>query len=508
MTAFTVTGYVNPVSGLLSGTYQPIPEAGVFPSANWLPQILPMKKMCPIEDASTPAISWHKCSRPNEPWETPVRVMFNTGVTFWVLRQGAPNMYITNGTFDENGKFNYGDAGTLKWDNPIAGTYNIIVDVFDQVGLVTFRWEHTCDASAFIDVSPLGTGDGTGDNPENTMSWANAYLGDQVNSPTQNKILMLHGGAYPATSYRIGSHHSRNIGAYDRNDPPIFSCRFFDHSSYRFITGIEFNDVEIATNGLIQCDANVDNLVSWKNRFINIRQDLSSPTSDNESCHTTMGLNGADFRRCVVVTENYYEDIEVAATDMFSIEEFLNSREVFVVTNPAYTTRGVNPVWYSKSGVRFAQISENTFDNPSVSAGSGGICHVQNSGTQGSYSRSVIENNFIRCNGGSAIRSNTASNGLPIDAINWVRRNDVIGGNVDAKNFDTDAGESRYTYFDSNAIQNSNSATFGITPDSEGFEVARHECVGASGVFDAEGNLTGAFVSYLYTRGSDQGIAV
>ena len=51
------------------------------------------------------------------------------------------------------------------------------------------------------------------------------------------------------------------------------------------------------------------------------------------------------------------------------------------------------------------------------------------------------------------------------------------------------------------------SATDGIDQNSGGYDVAQHECVGASGVFDSEGNLIGAFIEYLYTRGSIQGIA-
>lgn len=500
----------NPISKVLDSAYQTPPPQSIWPSDNVLPEIFPMRKMTAIDDA--PADSYHKNSLEGVPWAYPYLAMLGASPYFWVLRQGAPGMTIANGTFDENGKWTWGDGGTLYWDNPVAGTYQIVVDMFGQSGHVTWRHEHVCgDATKHIIVSPSGAGTGDGSSAANAMPWANAYLGDTTLSPTQGKILHLIGGDYTATIYQIfPQYHSRNIVHYGVDNPlngnPRFRCRFNDQGSYRFISGIEFNDMDWGANGIIQTDVNRNYFLSWKNRFINIRQAPDS-SSDNESCHTSMGTSGTFFRKGYVAWNNYYEDVEIAATDMFSLEEFLNGNEVFTFTNPAYTTRGVNPVWYAKSGVMFSQITNNRFDNPNVSAGSGGVVHIQNAGTQGSYARGFAEYNFIRCNGGNAIRSNTADNNLPIEAINYIRRNDVIGGSVDAKNFDVAPDQSRFTFFDSNAIQNAQFANGGVTTDSAGYSVLRHECVGSSGVFDGSGNLTGAFIAYLYTRGSVQGIA-
>jgi len=504
MTAFSMTGQVNPATGLLDSNYLPSPSGSVWPSANALPQIFPMRKMTAIDGA--PDDSYHKNSLPGVPWAYPYLVMLGSGPRFWVLRKGAPGMLMQNGTFDENGKWLLGNGGVLRWDNPVAGTYEIIVDVFDQFGSATWRHSHTCgDLSKHIIVSPNGSGAGDGSSAGNAMSWANAYLGDTVLSPAQGKVLHLIGGDYPAPIYQIfPQYHSRNIVHYAADNPangsPVFRCRFNDQGSYRFISGIEFNDMDWTANGILQTNVNADYLVSWRNRFINIR--LASGTSENESCHVSMGTGGTYFRKGYVAYGNYYKDVEIAMTDMFSLEEFLNAQETIVHTNPAYTTRSGIPCCFAKSGVMYAEISGILFDNPSVSGGSQGIICLQNSITQGQFSRGFADYNFIRCNGGSAIRSNISS-GAPADAINWVRRNDVIGGLVDAKNFS--AG--RFTYFDSNAIQNSNSANLGLTSDSGAYSADRHECVGSSGVFDSAGNLTGAFISYLYTRGSVRGIA-
>ena len=511
MTDITLPNFYA-AGGKFRGDFTPVPSGAIWPTNNVLPQIFPMRKMTAIEDDNTPAEAYHRNSLPGVPWAYPHLVMLGSGPRLWVLRQGAPGMVIRNGTFDENGKWTLGDAGVLEWDNPVSGTYEIIVDVFDQIGQITWRYTHVCgDVSKHIIVSTSGAGTGDGSSAANAMSWANAYLGDTTLSPTQGKVLHLLGGDYTAALYQIfPQYHSRNIVHYGADDPangsPKFQCRFNDQGGHRVIAGIEFNDMDWPSNGIIQTGVNADYFLSWRNRFINIRNSTDG-SSDNESCHTSMGTGGAYFRKGYVAYQNYYEDVGIAFTDMFSLEEFVNGNEEAVHLNPAYTTRGVNPGWYAKSGCKFIEISHNRFDNPTVSAGSGGIVHIQNAATQGGYARGFAEYNFIRCNGGNAIRSNSASNGLPIDAINWIRRNDVIGGDITTNNYDSGVGGNRFTHFIANAIQNSDSATDGIDQNSGGYDVAQHECVGASGVFDSEGNLIGAFIEYLYTRGSIQGIA-
>jgi len=501
----------NPATGKLQSTYRQMPPAAVFPPANWLAPVLPMRAVYPIEDSNTPTISWHKCSHPGIPWGCPVRVMHGAGPRYGVLRSGAPGMILANGTFDVNGKFTYGDDGlNIIWANPVAGSYNIVVDIFDQTAWITFRWTHTCHADAFRFSSLSGAGSANGLTPSDPLSWANTYLGDTTVSPAQNKILMLRGDTYPLPIYQIRQeYNSRNIAGFPGDTMPKFNCRFNDHAHHRFLTGINWDNIDVKTNGIVHTDDNVNYLTSWKNLFSNIRQEtIESPSSDNESCHTTMGLNGLGYRKCVLVSQNRYENVEVAATDMFSIESFLNERETFVITNPAYTTRGVNPVWYAKAACTYTEISHNVFNNPLVNGGSGGIISIQNSGTQGGFfARGVAEYNQINCNSGNAIRSNAAANNLPIDAINWIRRNSVIGGKLDARNYDTDPGESRFTHYDSNAIQNTDFANGGIVSESEGYDIVRHECVAASGVMDANFNLQSAYASYLYTRAATQGIA-
>lgn len=498
----------RPADNVLDSSYQVPPQAVFWPSENVLPQIFPMRKMTAPDDS--PADAYHKNSLPGVPWAYPYLAMLGSGPKYYVLRKGPAGMFVNNGTFDANGKYTVGNAGVVEWPNPVAGTYEVVVDVFDQQGQLTWRHEHVCgDASKHIIVSVGGSGTGDGSSAANAMSWANAYLGDTTLSPTQGKVLHLIGGSYPAIIYQIfPQYHSRNIVHYAADNPangkPKFQCRFNDQGSHRFISGIEWNDMTWGYDGIIQTGVNAHNFISWRNRFINIRN-TADGGNDNEACHMSTGSGGSYFRRGYVVHQNYYEDVEVSATTMFSLEDAVNTGENFVINSATITDRLLHPAWFSKAGCRYVMISDNVFNCPTVNGGSVGVITIQNSATNGSFSRGFAENNYIRCNGGIAIKSNGGANGLPIDAINWIRRNSVIGGAVDARNFDTAAGQSRFTYFDSNAIQNSDSANAGISASAAGYSVARHECVGASGVLDTSGNLTPAFSSYKYKRGFVQG---
>lgn len=501
MTAFSVTGYVNPATGLLDPTYVQIPSSAVFPPSNWLAAVKPMRKVWPIEDANTPLISWHKCSYPSVPWSCPVRVMYGAGQRYWVLRQAPSGMTIGNATPDGNGDYQQGEAGNLYWANPVEGTYNIIVDVFDQTSWQTFRWQHICSTGAHLFGSVLGTGNGSGSDPSNTISWANTYLGDTTLSPSQNKILLLRGGNYPATAVQLyPQYHTRNIGGFPGDSPPVFQCRFHDHGSYRFLTGIQWSGFTQSYEGIIQTNDNVNNLFHWKNRFVDIG--ISGGT-DNQSCYCSTGSGGV-FRKNIGASQNYFEDVEVAVMDLFSVDNYLSERDEFVVTDPLRTAL-LQPLWFPKSGVNDIEISFNKFDNPTVSGGTEGILYPYGAATYGTQFTALVANNFVRCNGGNALLSNRASNGgFSIVSNVYVQRNTIIGGKVQSFNWDEGGTPTsvRRTYFDSNVIQNTDG---GVAAASVGFTSVRAECSGTSGVVDSQGRLSSSYIAYLYKRGAQVG---
>ena len=478
-----------------------IPSQAVFPAANWLAAVKPMRKFWPVEDENTPAVSWHKCSYPSVSWSCPVRVMYGAGQRYWVLRQAPAGMTIGNATPDGNGDYQQGEAGNLYWPNPVAGTYTIVVDVFDQTDWQTFRWEHTCSASNFLIGSVSGSGNGSGADPDNTISWANTYLGDTILSPSQNKILLLRGGNYPASIVQLfPQYHSRNIGNFPSDSPPVFQCRFNDQGSYRFLTGIEWSGFTQTYEGIIQTGANVNNLFHWKNRFVNI---AIAGDTDNQACHTSTGAGGV-FRQNVGSSQNYYQDIEIAAMDLYSIDNYLSERDDFVVTNPMRTAIN-QPIWFPKSGVNDIEISFNKFDNPAVSGGTEGILYPYGSATYGTQFTALVANNFVRCNGGIALHSNRASNGgFSITSNVHAQRNTIVGGKVQSYNWDEVGTPTsvRRTHFDSNVIQNSDG---GIAATSVGFTSTRAECHATSGIVDSNGRLSSSYVSYLYQRGAQVG---
>lgn len=500
-------------NGIYKGIYAQTPDGVVWPESNVLPAIVPLMKMSPIETSATPDVTWYKNSLEGVPWEYPVRVAGGSGIRFWVLRQGAPGMTIDNGAFDESGKWSYGEAGNLKWGNPVVGSYTIIVDVFDQTDQVTFIWTHTCDEAGdttkHIIGAPTSQGTGDGSSPANAMGLAQFYLGDTTISPTRNKCLHLLGGDYSlAPKFNMNpAYHSTNIGAY-ADQVPRFSCQFEDKGEDRFLGKIEFHDFVVTGGGLIQTIGFYERLVDYKIRCMRIAK---SGGANNQSCRYTNGINGF-FRKHLVSTQFYLEDCQLQAFETYSIGSHLYERDNYKIVNPAITTLpGGTPIWFPKAGIQFTEISNCTFDNININAGTEGVLYPYNAGTffgsnpDDQVCTIVCDYNIVRCAGGTNTMSNRASNGAsyPVTANVYIRRCTLEGGGVGSENFEPEIS-ARTTYFIANAIQNPNG---GVAPDAVNAIISQDECSGVSGVLDANGNLTGAFLSYLYTRGAEKGIA-
>jgi len=502
-----MSGFVG-INGKVKSGNALIPPQYKMTAGNFYdPPLFPMRKMYPMEDAVTPTDAHHRNSRAGVPWECPVRVMYG-GVDRCATISGLPGATIGN----FYGVDAYGnlqpDANYLNifWANPVPGTYNITVTVWDQISSVTFRWTHVCGVM-WLFGAPEGAGLADGSSPADPMAWSNVYLGYNVIGPSKGKTLCLLNGFYPAPEYNCDpAFNSRNVVSM-HGQTAAFSCKFNDKSSDRFLGGLEFRDVAIAGGGLVATEGVYHRVTDFKLRFINITK---SGGANNQSCRFTSGWDG-QFRKNIVTTQCYYDNCLLMANESYSIETQLIDRAVVNYSNSAITTLAAHPIWLPKGGIKNCEMSWLRFDNPTVNGSTEGIIKPYGGATHygGTFADQVcthlVQNCFVRCNGGAAIISMSASNGAayPVIANAYLLRNTVIGGAVESYGSAfgaSDPNSSRASLYDRNVIQNP-AGGLKIGGGTGGYTVTNSECHGVSGIVDSNGNLTAGYSAYLAKRG-------
>jgi hypothetical protein len=501
---------LNPSDGRYESNYYPLPDAYRMTAGHFYNPLLcpPLRKVYPQDDSVTPVDAHHRVSRAGVPWECPIRVMYG-GMDRYCEISGLPGATIGRWYgVDEFGNLQPdNDTLNIYWSNPIAGTYNVVVRVWDQLSSVTFRFTHVCGLN-WLFGAPSSAGLADGSSPADPMAWADVYKGYNVVGPSKGKTLCLLNGFYPAPEYDFNpAFNARNMVSM-HGQTAQFSCKFNDRASDRFMGRIEIRDVDITASGLINTDSIYHRLVDYKCRFINITK---SGITNNQACRFTVAVTG-QFRKDLVSTQGYYENCTLTAVETYSIENHLIDRETYAITNPAITIVGGagddDPVWMPKGGIKNCEMSWLKFDNPTVAAGTEGIIKpyagATNYGTNPAdqVCTLLIQNCFVRCNGGEAVMCASASNGPtnPITANIFVLRNTVIGGKLSSYNYDASATISRSTRFDRNVIQNIKGGVE-TTGGVGGYTVTNAQCHGTSGIVDANGNLTGSYLAYLGTNG-------
>lgn len=481
---------------LKSGHKKPYTN-NVFPFPASRPTIVPLVKLGPLADDVTHPISYHRCAFPGLLWEYPVRVMCGNGPRFAVIEEGPVGMTMGAGTVEKlNGDWTVNTQSlNLRWESPVPGTYKIRIRVFDQNTSVVFKWTLVCSYSLFWFVAPQAMGTGDGLMPENAASLANTYIGSEVVGPSKDKILVVRGGDYgDLTIYQCyRAFNSNNVIGFP-DEWPKFHCRFNDQDSDRFYSGLEWDDMELSYEGVIQTNTQASRLTLWRCKFKNIRK--IGQSNNNQAVWFTKGLGTAStaYRTHILASENTYENISCGVNCHYSNKFLMSEREQMFVTDPLISFANT-PMWFPKSGNRLYEYSNNIFDNPTVNVSTEGIFMMHSGATNGGYNRGFLERNFARCAGGAAVRLNTASNvGYTTDSIVWMRDNTVIGGDVISLNWDG----GRFAYLDSNVIVNSSG---GMHSSSVAYQATGTECYGTSGIVDANGDLLESMSQWRGSRG-------
>ena len=78
MTEFSVTGLVNPATGLLSGSYSPVNPSYLLESGRYSPARYAMELCYPRPDSETSPFAYHRIWQTGEPMDIPVLAQFGS----------------------------------------------------------------------------------------------------------------------------------------------------------------------------------------------------------------------------------------------------------------------------------------------------------------------------------------------------------------------------------------------------------------------------------------------
>lgn len=505
MTDIPVVMNRNPNTGRLLSSFQQIPSEYMIPTQNWLPAIVPMALVYPRPDAEITRITHHNVAYTGMQWDCPIRVLGGSSPKWAVIESAPFGMTVGNGWDNSSGVLTLSDdALNLRWPSPTAGAHSIRVRVYSQDNSsVVVRFTLTVSTANHFFTAPSNMGTGDGLSPANAKAFSATYLGATTLSPAQGKVLVGRGGSYTMQTVSMVPAYNPTSFINYPNETPDFtgvSSRNFEiKASDAAIVGIKFSNFDVTAEGVITNKGLFHRMIVWKCEFT----DISISGGSNNQCGVYLDRQDTYKRKDIVVSQCTYTNFHPSAYDFYSTQNSIADRIKFIITDPAFTSMLVSPVFFPKSGNVLHEISFNTFDNPTVvgSTSTNAIIYPYNAATgEAPYQTTLVEYNFVRCNGGSAFAANGAANGSGYSTIANVypRRNTFIGGGVLSQDYD--ATSPRQTHYDSNVIQNSG----GITGGAGSYTSVRAECTGSSGVVDAAGKLTGTYkTNYLGSRGCE-----
>jgi len=505
MTDIPVSMNRNPNTGRLLSSFQQIPSEYMIPTQNWLPVIVPMALVYPRPDAEITRITHHNVAYTGMQWDCPIRVLGGSSPKWAVIESAPFGMTVGNGWDNSSGVLTLSDdALNLRWPSPTAGAHSIRVRVYSQDNSsVVVRFTLTVSTANHFFTAPSNMGTGDGLSPANAKAFSATYLGSTTLSPAQGKVLVGRGGSYSMqTVSMVPAYNPTSFINYPGETPNFngVSAKNFEiKASDAAIVGIKFSNFDLGAEGVIINKALFHRMLVWKCEF----SDITISGGSNNQCGVYLDNQYSYKRKDIVLSQCTYTNFHASAYDFFSTQNSLADRIKFIITDPLFTSMLVSPVFFPKAGNVLHEISFNTFDNPLVvgSTSTNGVISAYNAATgEAPYQTTLVEFNFIRCNGGSAFVANGAENGSGYATIAnvYARRNTFIGGGIASQNYDVTSP--RKTYYDSNVIQNSG----GIGGGAGSWESVRAECTGASGVVDAAGKLTGTYkTNYLGSRGCE-----
>jgi hypothetical protein len=257
MAALTIVGLPNPRTGAGISSGVPGESAAMLASGHWIPKKMPMHVVYPRPDSETQAHARHRNFHSSFRYEIPIGVQGGAYPFLYQLIEGPPGAYVGQ-TFLET------EYGVLTW-TPSGQTTSqrFTIQVVDQDGdKVTITWvaAYNNGAFVFIDGSVVSAGDGSFASPLKTF--ADWYKNNQNDATYLNKIAVFRGtGTYTLTGDTSNGNVFLNATAKTPTvigDPDAIAT--LDCGTGKFYTA-----------------ARVDDMYFAHLKFVNARNDILNP---------------------------------------------------------------------------------------------------------------------------------------------------------------------------------------------------------------------------------------
>jgi len=471
----------DPSSKVLRSDYAEQNAAYMLSAGRYSPARYAVEMCYPRTDSETSPYSYHRIWQTGEPMEIPVRPMFGAyPYSYRILSSNQSGWSL--GEFlitDANGDLvlnpNY---GTLYNSSLVAGSHSIRIGIWDAAGaFISVAININVGNNGFFS-APTATGNGSGSDANNCMSFANAYAIDETLSPAKNKILFVRGGDYTITNGIVcGTEKPRAVVAY-RDEIPNFISAVADgqinmKSSDLMWKGIIFTgwgaSAVFRTYGSYYERQSV-----WRCKIVDALGDAA--LAKNEA-GWFIDAAGASVKPYFLFSEiEFINCHEVAALDWYGVRGLIE-RQTWTTNK----TEIEEPIWYPKASCT-VDMRNLTYNNTMATfdASVNGVIDIGNNEQNGDASCHVRYCFIKTIPGGKAVGVNTSVNAS--SSANWVDHCTVIGGAFNVFNYNADD----QVYIDRCVVQNA----AGAVVDLQGGGATVTNLRGATGgLVDANGRL-------------------
>ena len=468
----------NPNTGLLDPYYFNIPptiDTDYLFNSIYLPTPTTFTMVAYWPDVSQKTViqNWNT-AYPGLEWTQPFYAYGANGPVIYEIVEGETGMTIGNKMVRDplTGFYKFDEFyGVLKWENPIAGNYRVIVRATDQLGqMVTwvFRLNVSASLNFFMALNATGLGDGS--SPGNYASWVSTILGQTTDSPSKGKVLRIKGDEYPVnTGLRLDTNYVAASWCAMPAETPKFLQKFVIGSSNIHLHGLEFEGVGTSSFGIVDLTGIQNGIGVWGCEFDECY--IIGASRANQACiGSNLSSLSSGRERIFVADCTFRNSTSIHGFDFYSMKDYAFIRSKLVVTDG---TTEMLPSWvFPKVQASGGEIMFNEANVPTITSTEVGVFQIHNgwepSNTNVWDMKTRVENNFVRTGGANVCRvgSDTDEAVSPNFIDTWIKRNTFIGEYVGATNYSVGTNTTRRNYWESNiAINNRNSGAGGIVTD-------------------------------------------
>jgi hypothetical protein len=523
MTAFSMTGQLNPAIGLLDPLYVAIPSNLAYAEGFYVSKVMPFELVRPAP--ANAVIGFYSPDYYGYVGrQTEIRITAQGGRYPYnaVIDQAPAGATISN---DPTDKQNY---LVLRFTPTQNGTEPINIRLYDATGAEMKRIQYTFTTSTdwCVFADPVAGVDAPASGAFSTPFKSIHYA---RNNTTGGKALILKNGTYTDTQLGItlDTASINSVLAWSRRQAIIDLASnvqvspdilFYINNSNMLAQGLVIRNPQNAgQNPRLFSGTRATHYVYQDDISFEINGRSGTLNNDNISCF----FMGSLERHHLAQTRCEFSGFVGAgngwsAFDWYSVT--YGKFECNTMRNQISSTESAGIAWVKGVGNKNIDIHNNTFET--AMGGSLIDVFMANDGTDNKTGNVDVAFNLIRCTGLAGIviaRSSQAGIRLPV----WTRRNTLVGGAIYVMTFGSGAQYPATVSSESDVIQSTISSTdphkviVVNNNDSLGVyrplsyrqnltsSVTNYECHSNSGVVDSAGFLTGSYAQYRGRRGHE-----